>query len=255
MIACRVSHLTPLCACVCLQKNPRFVTYCPYCQISTTPSTLPQGLKEPPSYATAAASSSTTRRRSSSSRSPGGSSTPPPPYSASAARAVHDEKSAPLDGPGGDGGAAAQDALHFLNHDHDTITSLALSYGVPPAALRRANNITSDHLLLGRRTVIIPAEFYKGGVSLSPRPIEGEDEELRKGKIRRFMVSCKVSEYDIAVLYLEQHAYNLNAATEAYVADEEWEAAHPAQGSARGKVVARDGGLGRSTVFPRSRRG
>jgi hypothetical protein len=31
-------------------------------------------------------------------------------------------------------------------------------------------------------------------VSLSPRPLEGEEEELRKSKIRRWMVACKVAE-------------------------------------------------------------
>jgi hypothetical protein len=41
---------------------------------------------------------------------------------------------------------------------------------------------------------VIPGEFYKGGVSLSPRPIEGEDEERRKAIVRRWMVACKVSE-------------------------------------------------------------
>jgi hypothetical protein len=66
---------------------------------------------------------------------------------------------------------------------------------VPTAALRRANNITSDHLLLARRTILIPGEFYKAGVSLSPRPIEGEEEERRRAILRRWMVACKVSEY------------------------------------------------------------
>jgi hypothetical protein len=55
--------------------------------------------------------------------------------------------------------------------------------------------LNSDHLLLARRTIIIPGEFYKGGVSLSPRPIEGEDEERRKAIVRKWMVACKVSEY------------------------------------------------------------
>lgn len=70
-----------------------------------------------------------------------------------------------------------------------------MRYGVPITALRRANGLTSDHLLLARRTVIIPGEWYKGGVNLSPRPVEGEEEEVRKGKVRRFMVGCKVAEY------------------------------------------------------------
>lgn len=152
-----------------------------------------------------------------------------------------------------DGDEPAEDVLHFLNHNHDTVTSLSLRYNVPAGVLRRANNVTSDHLLLGRKTVVIPGEYYKGGVSLSPRPIEGEEEELRKGKIRRFMVACKVSEYDIAVLYLEQTDYDLDAATVAYLADEEWEANHPVEGKARGKAVAGRGagGLGRSRGFLR----
>jgi hypothetical protein len=237
------------------QNNYRFQTYCPYCQISTTPSRLPQGLKEPPSYASAAESSKDSRRHG-----------PPPPYAASVATTAAgakqqqqqrhvvvdplDEKSVPLDGDE----EPAEDVLHFLNHEHDTVTSLSLRYGVPANVLRRANNITSDHLLMGRKTVIIPGEYYKGGVSLSPTPIEGEEEELRKGKIRRFMVACKVSEYDVAVLYLEQSDYDVEAATIAYIADEEWEASHPVEG-APGKKAARVGGigLGRSRGFQRGR--
>jgi hypothetical protein len=52
----------------------------------------------------------------------------------------------------------------------------------------------ADHLLAARKTVLIPGEFYKGGVSLSPQPLEGEEEELKKSKLRKFMVKCKVSE-------------------------------------------------------------
>lgn len=87
-----------------------------------------------------------------------------------------------------------EDVLHFLDHDQDTIPSLSLRYGVPIIALRKANNITSDNLLLARRTVVIPSKYYKGGVSLNPRPIGGEEEEIRKSKVRKWMVACKVSE-------------------------------------------------------------
>jgi hypothetical protein len=73
--------------------------------------------------------------------------------------------------------------------------SLSLRYKVPVDVLRRANKLTSDHLLLARRTVIIPGEYYQGGVSLSPRPVEGEEEERRKAIVRRWMVACKVAEY------------------------------------------------------------
>ncbi|KAF5026080.1 hypothetical protein F66182_1872 [Fusarium sp. NRRL 66182] len=146
----------------------------------------------------------------------------PPPYSQTVPD-VEDEKAAlEQDASKED----APDILHFLDHRHDSVASLSLRYGVPTFVLRRSNNITSDHLLLGRRTVLIPGEYYKGGVSLSPRPIEGEEEELRKGKIRRFMTSCKVSDYDIAVLYLEQSGYDLENAVIAYLDDEKWEQEH-----------------------------
>jgi hypothetical protein len=84
--------------------------------------------------------------------------------------------------------------LHFLDPTQDTIPSLSLRYGVPHGALRRTNGLFADHLLAARRTVLIPGEYYKGGVSLSPRPVEGEEEEIRKAKVRRWMVACKVAE-------------------------------------------------------------
>lgn len=86
------------------------------------------------------------------------------------------------------------DVLHFVDPSHDSVLSLSLRYGVPSQALRRLNGLYADHLIAARRTVLIPGEFYKGGVSLSPRPIDGEEEDMRKIKIRRWMVACKVAE-------------------------------------------------------------
>lgn len=86
------------------------------------------------------------------------------------------------------------DTLHFLDHAKDNMTSLSLRYDVPIVALRKANNITSDHLLVARRTIIIPGEHYPSGISLSPRPVEGEGEERRRYLVRRFMVGSKVAE-------------------------------------------------------------
>ncbi|KAK3717071.1 hypothetical protein LTR37_006126 [Vermiconidia calcicola] len=120
----------------------------------------------------------------------------------------------------------APDVLHFLTPD-DSMLSLSLAYGVPINALRKTNNVYADNLLQGRRTVLIPGEYYKGGVSLSPRPVEGEEEEIKKQKVRRWMVGCKVSEYDVALLYLQQANWNLEAAIEAYKDDEKWEKEHP----------------------------
>jgi hypothetical protein len=86
--------------------------------------------------------------------------------------------------------------------------------------------------------VLIPGEFYKGGVSLSPRPLEGEEEEVKKTKLRKFMVKCKVAEYDVALLYLEQADYNLEQAIIAYKADEDWEKEHSLEAAKKGKAKA-----------------
>ncbi|KAI0550136.1 hypothetical protein F4679DRAFT_221219 [Xylaria curta] len=205
----------------CIVDNPRFNSYCPYCQISTSDNILPPGLKEPPSY-TASTSSSNAFELA------------PPPYTPTPAarkpRESLNEKCVPPDDE------PVEDILHFLDHAHDSINSLSLRYGVPASALRRANNISSDHLIAGRRAVIIPGQYYKGGVSLSPRPIEGEEEEKRKAKIRRWMVACKVHEYDVALWYLEQAEYDLQLATDTYFSDEEWERMHPAE-AGRGKGI------------------
>lgn len=119
---------------------------------------------------------------------------------------------------------------------------------MPQDALRRKNGLFADYLIAARKTILIPGEFYKGGVSLSSQPIDGEEEEKRKAKIRRFMVSCKVSNYDIAVLYLEQAKQDLDMAIEAYLADEKWEKQHPLTGSSKAKgknsSVGRRYGLG-----------
>lgn len=114
----------------------------------------------------------------------------------------------------------------------------------PPPPQRRVNNLPSDPLLAARRTILIPGTHYRGGVSLSPRPVEGEAEEARKAKIRRFMVTCKASEYDVAVFYLEQAGYDISAAVETFFADEAWEREHPlAEGADR-----RSRGRGKGTV-------
>ncbi|RYP32266.1 hypothetical protein DL767_005317 [Monosporascus sp. MG133] len=227
------------------QNNPRFRNYCPYCQISQTSSALPPGLKDPPSYASAIASTPALPARDH--RSHQGQEPdpdqPPPPYTPSSTNTpsnFHNEKKK-TDGPRPS--EPAQDILHFLDQPHDTVASLSLRYGIPAAALRRANNIHSDHLIQGRRTVVIPG----ARVSLSPRPVGGEDEERRKACIRRWMVRCRVHEYDVAVLYLEQAGYDLEAAVERYLADEEWERAHPLEARRRGKRVG-GGGAGSVTT-------
>lgn len=157
----------------CMTDNPRFSTYCPFCQVSVVPSPLPQGLRDPPAYTPPVAGTKDDE---------------PPPYSAHNTLQPPSEKSKSVSED------TAPDVLHFVDPNNDTISSLSLRYRVPAEALRRTNGLFADHLLAARRTILIPGEYYKGGVSLSPRPLEGEEEEIRKGKVRKFMVGCKVSE-------------------------------------------------------------
>ena len=169
----------------CITDNPRFATYCPFCQVSIIPSPLPQGLRDPPAYSPP--KSPQLSQPFLAAESNGG----PPAYSAHSA---HNPLQPPAEKSVVQEGESAPDVLHFVNATHDTIPSLSLQYGVPADALRRTNGLYADHLLAARRTVLIPREYYKGGVSLSPRPLEGEEEEARKGKVRKWMVACKVAE-------------------------------------------------------------
>ena len=165
----------------CMTDNPRFETYCPLCQISSSPGPLPQGLRDPPAYSPPAPSLQEKQQPHDDSEELG----LPPAYTPPS-----DPSSAPQPEKAE---RPAEDVLHFV-HPDDSIAGLSLRYAVPVSALRRKNGLYADHLLAARRTVLIPGEFYKGGVSLSPRPIEGEEEEMRKSKVRRFMVACKVVE-------------------------------------------------------------
>lgn len=207
----------------CISKNHRYRDYCPYCQTSSTPSVLPQGLRDPPAY-----DSLDDKTRTPASIADPDPDEAPPEYRET-------KESSP-------------DVLHFVAPT-DSLRSLSLAYGVPLDALRRSNNMYSDHLLQGRKTVLIPGKYHSGGVSLSPRPLESEEEEIRKTKVRRFMVATKVAEYDIAVLYLEQASYELESAVEAYLDDEKWERDHPVTAARRtgtsGKATAKSIGMRR----------
>lgn len=138
---------------------------------------MPQGLRDPPPYDATHTSAQIDNKQSTGDDDL-------PAYSELLAVKPPGEKSTEEPAP---------DVLHFLTSE-DTLQSLSLAYGVPPDALRKTNNVYSDHLIKGRKTVLIPGEHYKGGVSLSPQPLESEEEEIRKNKIRRWMVTCKCAE-------------------------------------------------------------
>ncbi|KAK4199029.1 hypothetical protein QBC40DRAFT_266244 [Triangularia verruculosa] len=206
----------------CISDNPRFLTYCPYCQSSGRSSS----------------SSSPNHTRS---FAPGVVLLPdeepqddkPPPYTdlppayTSLPLPPVDKKISPIPPHEEEG----QDILHFIT-PNDSIPSLSLLYHVPPHLLRSYNNLPSDHLLQARRAILIPAAHCrKGAVSLSPRPHEGEEEEARKGKIRRWMVATKEHDYDIAVTYLEGCGYDFEEALQRYRDDVQWEKDNPLQKS------------------------
>ncbi|KAM7204046.1 hypothetical protein V8F20_003744 [Naviculisporaceae sp. PSN 640] len=256
----------------CIYTNPRFNTYCPYCQTSSTPSHSSSTSPLPSRF------SVLTSRASSVDEPPPYSSTPeaeevddtnqPPSYHPhdGASPSYLDEKKNRNKSPdddtryqnqGQDEDDDQEPILHFLHHPNDTITSLSLQYNIPPQILRSFNRlIGSDHLLLGRQTILIPRPHHylsfpssslspvqydqhqqqfppqedkmkNKMTSLSPRPVHGEEEEARRSKIRRWMIACKCPDYDVALIYLSQADYDLDAATENYFADEAWERDHP----------------------------
>lgn len=153
---------------ICLDKQPRFEGYCPYCQdtgslIRSTDSAYSFGVS-PLRKASGNNTTSASTYKHGQYRDP---------------EKVEDD---------------APDVLHFVDPTNDTIVLLAIRYGVPAAVLRKTNAIYADHLLAARKTILIPGQYYKAGISLSPQPVEGEEVDMKKSKIRRWMVNCKVSE-------------------------------------------------------------
>lgn len=202
-----------ICA-TCQYQNPRFQTYCPFCQISSGPSALPKdGLRLPPSYTRTAPSSSHDIAEP-----------PPPSYDdATTPRCVRvSERSTahPHD---------TEDTLHFVSGE-DSLQSLSLAYQVPISILRQHNNLYSDQLLAARKWVLIPKSHYVGPpLSTPPNP----EEEERKTKLRRWMVATKCADYNVATLYLKGNDHNLELAVDAFRADDEWEKNHPLHGKGK----------------------
>ena len=221
----------------CQRSNPRFQTYCPFCQISSVPSALPkEGLRLPPSYT----SSSPSLNRN------GGlekeeDSAPPSYYDSisivpASQRRINSQITTPPE--------ATQDTIHFLSVT-DTLASLSLSYKTPIPILRQHNNLYTDNLLSARKYIRIPASHYNGpSLSTPPDP----EEEERKTKLRRWMVATKCADYSVATLYLKGCDYNLESAIEAFKADEEWEKRNPLKGNGKrvgSETGRRKGALGR----------
>ena len=210
----------------CQHDNPRFQTYCPFCQISTEPSALPAaGLRLPPTYSETSGPLTAVNDE-------------PPPYTERSAGAISLEASSSVPK------SRRTDAVvHHLSTD-DTVHSLSLAYGVPQHILRAYNSLHSDSLLAARKFILVPRSHYDGPpLSEPPDPVE----EDKKKKLRRWMVATKCPDYDIAVLYLKASDYKLDLAIEAFKSDEQWEKVHPMKGKDKpaSKKTVRTGLTGR----------
>lgn len=95
-------------------------------------------------------------------------------------------------------------------------------------------------MLFARRTVIIPGAYLPPVTSdgtadgknvmtrsLRPRPVESEEEDRRKRRIRRWMLACREPDYDLALLYLESTGYDVEEAVARYQEDDRWERENP----------------------------
>lgn len=201
----------------CMRKNSRFETYCPFCQVTSEPSKLPQGLRDPPTYSSP---SSSPKRK------------PADP--------VNDEPPA-YNSLDQSSSSQQDDVVHHLRPD-DTISSISIAYNVPAGILRSHNTMFADHLISARRTISVPASHYQGP-SLSNEPVESEEETERKSRIRRFMMQTKCHEYNVAELYLKNAGDGLEKAVRVWEDDEKWERENPMKKMTTGRKGGVGGGL------------
>ncbi len=235
------------------QRNPRFLSHCPYCSTSgrETPSArLPnrparsESANDLPPYSATASPAVEA--------SPG-SSPPPPPYTPTPNPSLSFLNQPPAAAAAASPKSNPGYIIHHLRHApdpnaDDTIVSLSLKYNLPASTLRSFNRLPADadYLLAARQTILIPISPSSSSSSLLTlqQPQESEEdaaERARKTAIRRWMVACKEPDYDAAVVYLSAHGYRLDDAVRQYRADGEWERTHPmpSSSSSSGSVSVR----------------
>ncbi|CAG8450866.1 13533_t:CDS:2 [Ambispora gerdemannii] len=111
--------------------------------------------------------------------------------------------------------------IHYVRKE-DTLPGLAFKYGIGISDIRRANRLFDDNIF-ARTSLIIPNYF---GPSLSEK--QSKEDEL-KTLIKRFQLRSKCVDPTEAKYYMEQSNYNIDAATQAYRDDVLWEMQHPRQ--------------------------
>jgi hypothetical protein len=77
--------------------------------------------------------------------------------------------------------------------------------------------------LFTRQFVLIPGSHHPSGTSLSPHPLEDEEQQRKRGRVKRFMTTTKCTEWDVAGVYLEDEGWDVDRALERWFEDEAWE--------------------------------
>lgn len=84
--------------------------------------------------------------------------------------------------------------------------------------------------------------------------MESDEEIEKKKKIRKWMMTTKVADYDVAVLYMEGNGWDVEKAVEALRDDERWEREHPLRDTGglkgKGRVVGRTWISGVKSLVP-----
>ncbi|CAG8575321.1 7881_t:CDS:2 [Ambispora leptoticha] len=111
--------------------------------------------------------------------------------------------------------------IHYVRKE-DTLPGLAFKYGVDIADIRKANRLF-DNNVFARASLIIPNYF---GPSLSEKQSKGDE---LKSLIKRFQLRSKCVDPAEAKYYMEQSNYDIDSATQAYRDDVLWEMQHSRQ--------------------------
>ncbi|KAI5808607.1 hypothetical protein DFH27DRAFT_649911 [Peziza echinospora] len=193
----------------CIDGNPRFKNYCPFCQTSTEEPLKCYGAL-PPAYSPGVPLAEETISGSQIDRDA------PPRYDSAI------EEVSPFSTEGA--------VIHYLQPG-DTLDTLALQYNVSRYVLQARNNIFSDRILQTRHAIYVPRSHYQGP-SLAPFPSTAiaNDPRLTPSKqqsIRNFEFKTTCKEHMISKWYLADSNWDEDLAIFKWRLDDEWERNNP----------------------------
>merc|ERR1719487_2355291 len=125
--------------------------------------------------------------------------------------------------PAYDNGNEEDYVIHTINFTIDTITSIALQYGVTEEDIKRLNRLSDLDIYEGS-TLVIP----KSSIETVRNLIDEEalrlnaEERKQKALLRQFVKMFKAG-YDEARYYLSSNDWNMHEACEEYKEDLKWE--------------------------------